>query len=139
MEIRKLNIPPSSIDYCHLRKICGMSEKSIEAAEIGLKHACFNVTLYDDTLLIGMGRVIGDGATAFQIIDIAVHPDYQKQGYGKQIMKEIMSFIEEVQLPGTYVSLIADHPAEHLYQQFGFQMTAPASQGMYVHYPYHSD
>ena len=41
-----------------------------------------------------MGRVIGDGGTAFQIIDIAVHPYYQGQGFGKEILKQVMSFIE---------------------------------------------
>ena len=32
----------------------------------------FNVTLYENDMLIGMGRVIGDGGTVFQIVDIAV-------------------------------------------------------------------
>ena len=41
-----------------------------------------------------MGRVIGDGGTAFQIIDIAVHPSYQGQGFGKEILKQVMAFIE---------------------------------------------
>jgi GNAT superfamily N-acetyltransferase len=33
-----------------------------------------------------MGRVIGDGGTTFQIVDIAVDPDYQGQGYGRVIL-----------------------------------------------------
>ncbi|UXR87233.1 GNAT family N-acetyltransferase [Staphylococcus felis] len=139
MTIQILTSPPHPAEYCHLRKICGLSEKSIHAAEIGLQNSCFAVALYDDDRLIAMGRVIGDGATAFQVIDIAVHPDYQKQGFGKTVMSKIMDYIHEVQVPGTYVSLIADYPAEYLYQQFGFVMTAPQSHGMYLSFPYTSD
>lgn len=35
-----------------------------------------------------MGRVIGDGGTTFQIVDIAVDPDYQGQGYGRVILEK---------------------------------------------------
>ena len=43
-----------------------------------------------------MGRVIGDGGTAFQIIDVAVAQAYQGQGHGRTIMEEIMSYIESI-------------------------------------------
>lgn len=102
---------PSPEDYCNLRANAGMSSKSIEAAIKGLPHACFNVTLYENDMLIGMGRVIGDGGTVFQIVDIAVKDIYQGLGHGMAIMHEIMKYIESVAEEGTYVSLIADYPA----------------------------
>ncbi|WP_251517624.1 MULTISPECIES: GNAT family N-acetyltransferase [Staphylococcus] len=125
---------PNVAEYCHLRKIAGLSEKSETAAKNGLGNACFDVTLYEDDKLIGMGRVIGDGGTAFQIIDIAVDPHYQGMGHGKAIMQHIMEYIETVAVSGTYVSLIADYPADTLYKQFGFISTEPKSTGMYLHY-----
>ena len=78
---------PAVSEYRNLRKIAGLSEKSQKAAAKGLTNACFDVSIYDNQLLIGMGRVIGDGGTAFQIIDIAVNPNYQGQGYGKLSQK----------------------------------------------------
>ncbi|KAF1012847.1 MAG: hypothetical protein GAK31_03933 [Stenotrophomonas maltophilia] len=33
--------------------------------------------------------------------------------------------------PSAYVSLLADGQAHRLYAQYGFALTAPASQGMY--------
>ncbi|MCG1979799.1 GNAT family N-acetyltransferase [Staphylococcus epidermidis] len=105
---------PSPEDYCNLRANAGMSSKSIEAAIKGLPHACFNVTLYENDTLIGMGRVIGDGGTVFQIVDIAVKDTYQGLGHGMTIMHEIMKYIESVAEEGTYVSLIADYPADQL-------------------------
>ncbi|MEJ7523059.1 GNAT family N-acetyltransferase, partial [Staphylococcus saprophyticus] len=84
------HLAPSVEDYLKLRIDAGLSAKSIEAAQRGLPSACFNVTLYHDSSLIGMGRIVGDGGTALQIVDIAVHPDYQGQGYGRTIMEHIM-------------------------------------------------
>ena len=125
---------PTVQDYRNMRKKAGLSEKSRRAAEKGISNACFDVTIYDDDLLIAMGRVIGDGGTAFQIIDIAVEPHYQGQGYGKQVMTEIMKYISSVAEDGTYVSLMADYPADKLYEQFGFMTTEPHSCGMYIKY-----
>ena len=125
---------PTVQDYRNMRKKAGLSEKSQKAAEKGISNACFDVTIYDDDLLIAMGRVIGDGGTAFQIIDIAVEPRYQGQGYGKQVMTDIMKYISSVSEDGTYVSLMADYPADKLYEQFGFMTTEPHSCGMYIKY-----
>ncbi|EHY93334.1 hypothetical protein SSME_05320 [Staphylococcus saprophyticus subsp. saprophyticus KACC 16562] len=115
-----------------MRKVAGLSEKSQKAAEKGISNACFNVTIYHGTDLIGMGRVIGDGGTAFQIIDIAVNPEFQGQGYGKTIMSHIMSYVENEAEEGTYVSLMADYPADQFYAQYGFITTEPHSCGMYI-------
>lgn len=125
---------PSVEDYCNLRKVAGMSEKTTTAAAKGLGNACFDVVIYDDHRAIGMGRVIGDGGTAFQVIDIAVDPRYQGLGYGKMIMIHVKKYIDSVAESSCYVSLIADYPADKLYQQFGFQPTEPNSGGMYILY-----
>jgi len=79
---------------------------------------------------VGMGRVIGDGGTAFQVVDIAVLPEHQGQGLGKRILGEIAAWLGE-HVPETgYVSLLADVPADALYAQFGFVHTAPRTLGM---------
>ena len=73
-------------------------------------------------MLIGMGRVIGDGGTVFQIVDIAVKDIYQGLGHGMAIMHEIMKYIESVAEEGTYVSLIADYPADQLYESLDLKV-----------------
>lgn len=78
-----------------------------------------------------MGRIVGDGGTAYQLVDIAVHPAQQQKGIGKQIMAQLLMYLERQVDPKAYISLIADLPADQLYQQFGFVPTAPQSVGMY--------
>ncbi|ASK61537.1 GNAT family N-acetyltransferase [Virgibacillus phasianinus] len=122
--------PPNPGEYNNLRLEGGMSGKSLEVATIGLKNSLFAVCLYQESRLIGMGRVIGDGGAFFQVVDIVVKPSYQGKGLGKVIMKEIMSYLDQHTYPGSYVSLIADDPANKLYEQFGFRYTYPGSHGM---------
>lgn len=126
--------PPAPADYINLRLEAGMSGKSMEAAKIGLENSLFALTVFHDSTLVAMGRVIGDGGSFFQIVDIAVKPEYQGKGLGKLVMKELMAYLDKHTYEGSYVSLIADVPADKLYEQFGFSYTYPRSQGMYRKY-----
>ena len=58
---------PSVEVYRRLRVASGLSDKSEEAAILGLAGGWYAVTAYRDGEPIGMGRIIGDGGTAFQI------------------------------------------------------------------------
>ncbi|GGP06843.1 GNAT family N-acetyltransferase [Oceanobacillus neutriphilus] len=125
---------PSIEAFNQLRVEAGLSHKEKEAIKIGLPNTLFAVTIYDADTLIGMGRVVGDGAIVFHVVDIVVKPIYQGQGLGKHVMQEIMNYLDNHTYKGSYVSLIADIPADKLYKQFGFRYTAPDSQGMYRMY-----
>ncbi|MCV0425260.1 MAG: GNAT family N-acetyltransferase [Roseibium sp.] len=130
MAIELILKTPSVDTYLQLRTDGGLSGYAREAAETGLKNSLFSVMLLDGDRPIGMGRVIGDGGCFVQVTDIVVLPEYQGQGLGKRLMAAITEFIE-TELPATaYVSLIADVPANRLYEQFGFRETAPRSVGM---------
>jgi len=126
--------PPQVRDYMALRLETGLSGKSKEAAEIGLPNSLFAVSIYEGKILIGMGRVIGDGGAFFQVVDIAVKPSYQRKGLGKTIMNEVMDYLDKNTYAGSYVSLLADMPADQLYKQFGFDYTYPRSCGMVKRY-----
>lgn len=46
-------------------------------------------------------------------------------------MQHLMDYLDQNAPKSGYVSLIADVPADKLYEQFGFAYTAPRSVGMY--------
>jgi GNAT superfamily N-acetyltransferase len=121
---------PSVEDFLRLRKISGLSEKTREAAERGLPNTWYAVTIRHGDTTIGMGRIIGDGGTAFQITDMAVEPAHQGKGLGKAIMAALVDHIHATAPDTGYVSLIADGDAQHLYVKFGFEPVMPASIGM---------
>lgn len=116
--------------YIKMRKLCGLSPRSEEAATIGLKASLYCLMVKVDDQIVGMGRVIGDGGTACQIVDICVLPIHQGKGYGTVIMKHIMNYVHN-ELPRTcFISLIADGDAAYLYEKFGFERVAPGACGM---------
>lgn len=121
---------PSVEDFLRLRKVSGLSEKTRLAAEVGLPNTWFAVTIQQDGRAVGMGRVIGDGGTAFQITDMAVEPGHQGKGLGKQIMAALVDHINTHAPDSAYISLIADGDAQHLYAKFGFEPVTPRSIGM---------
>ena len=121
---------PGCDEYRALRSIAGLSPKTAEAAGRGLPGSLYAVCVRDGGRLIGMGRIVGDGGCNFEVVDIAVHPDYQRRGIGSEIMAARVDYLRSSAPESAYVSLIADGDAPRLYEKFGFQLTAPASVGM---------
>ncbi|WP_338702429.1 GNAT family N-acetyltransferase [Streptomyces sp. Q6] len=115
---------PSVEVYRRLRTDAGLSDKSPEAAALALPHTWYGVVLRHEGEPIGMGRIVGDGGTAFLIVDICVHPDHQGAGLGKRIMAALTQELERRAPATAYVSLIADGPAKFLYEKFGFVETS---------------
>lgn len=121
---------PTVEEYRDLRRLSGLSEKTVEAAERGLPNTLHAVVIETSGNAIGMGRVTGDGGTAYQVVDIAVLPEHQGNGLGKRIVAALVEWLHANAPKSAYISLIADGPAKNLYAQYGFKETAPASVGM---------
>lgn len=123
---------PSVEVFRRLRTEAGLSDKAPEAVALALGNTWHGVVLHHEGEPIGMGRVIGDGGTAFQIVDICVHPAHQGRGLGRRIMAALTEELERRAPATAYVSLIADGPARFLYEKFGFADTAThGSIGMF--------
>lgn len=119
---------PSAEDFCRLRVISGMSPRPLEGARKGLPRSCYGVHILWQGVPVGMGRIVGDGALNFEIVDVAIDPEHQGKGLGRQIMEKIVDWLDEHAFKGAYVSLVADVP--ELYAKFGFSSVRPESEGM---------
>lgn len=53
-------------------------------------------TLWEGEKLIGLARIIGDGATICYLQDILILNSYQGQGFGSRLIKEILKENEEI-------------------------------------------
>ncbi|ELZ10929.1 GCN5-like N-acetyltransferase [Halovivax asiaticus JCM 14624] len=122
---------PTTETFLVLREAAGMPPRSRDGAERGLPNSLFGVTVVHEPTdePVGMGRVVGDGGTVYQLCDMAVHPDHQGRGLGTAIMSAIDDWIAETAPPNAYVNLFAD--VDGFYERFGFEATRPASNGMF--------
>lgn len=107
-------------EYIQLCDAVGWKEyMNYDVTENSLQHSLFGVVVRDDDKTIGMGRVVGDGYIYFYIQDIAVMPEYQGQGIGQRIMKEITSYLKEYAPSQAFIGLFASAGKEAFYQKFG--------------------
>lgn len=121
---------PGIADYRRLREATGLSPKSEAAAERGLAHTTYGVSLLRNGEVVGMGRIVGDGGCFHFVVDIAVVPALQGQGLGKRIMDALDAWLRANAEPSAHVSLFADGDAKHLYARYGFEQS-DKSVGMF--------
>ncbi|UVI27464.1 GNAT family N-acetyltransferase [Paenibacillus spongiae] len=119
---------PGTEEYMALRKAAGLPAKEESTVLTAMNHSIFTVIAREDhSELIGMGRIIGDGACYYQIVDIAIRPSHQDNGIRDLLMKELMSYLEQNAPADAEVIIMADIPLIGLYQKFGFEFTYPKS------------
>lgn len=121
---------PSPEVFRRLRAASGLSDKTPEAAAAGLANTWHAAVVLHGDEPVGMGRVVGDGGTAFLIVDVCVLPEHQGAGLGRRIVAALTRALEERAPESAYVSIIADGDSRHLYAKYGFREVAPASVGM---------
>ncbi|NMH64502.1 GNAT family N-acetyltransferase [Shewanella salipaludis] len=119
---------PSPKEFCEMRVKAGLSPKSLKAATIALPNSLYGISIRHGEALVAMGRVVGDGACNFEVVDVAVDPTYQGKGLGRKVMEYIDNYLSSVALEGSYVSMIADEPV--FYEKLGYKLVSPSCQGM---------
>jgi ribosomal protein S18 acetylase RimI-like enzyme len=64
------------------------------AVEIALRNTIFSVCAMEEQYIVGLGRIVGDGAISFLLTNIIVRPSHQRRGIGSLIVKRLCSCIE---------------------------------------------
>lgn len=82
---------------------------------------CGAVVHHADGSLVGMGRVVGDGAFYFYVQDVVVHPDHQGQGLGRLLVETLVDQVRTVAPGHCFVGLFATPAAEKLYRGLGWE------------------
>lgn len=122
---------PDSKEYLELRLAAGLSQRNESITATVLSNSIFSVVIKDDnSKLIGMGRIIGDGGFHYQIVDIAADPNHTGTEIQKVIMNEITSYLDLNAPKDAFVIIMAELSAISLYNKYGFELTYPNSMSM---------
>lgn len=87
--IRYENSKPNLGGYRKLYESTGWAPPasiSDEVLQMALDNSWYWISAYDDQKLIGIGRLVSDGALYAFVCDMIVDPDYRKQGIGTSIL-----------------------------------------------------
>lgn len=112
--------PPKPEQFAHLRSLVGWNNPELAVLARSIRQSLYWVSVFCSEQLIGLGRVVGDGAMYFYIQDIIVHPHFQDQKVGSLIMQSINHYLNNQCEKGATVGLFAAKGKEAFYQQFGY-------------------
>ena len=103
-------------ELSNLYKIAPLGDKSSELLKKVFTNSMFKYFVYDNNKLVGVGRALADGADCSYICDVAIHPDYQGKGLGKEIIERLIDDSKEHKK----IILYAVPSKKPFYAKFGF-------------------
>lgn len=108
----------------HLKNTVGWINYSEEVSKQALLLSRSIICAYDKNLLIGVIRLIGDGMYNI-IVDLIVHPKYQKMGIGTKLLELMENKILTNSAEGQSVSVFLNSSKgyENFYKQNGYVVT----------------
>jgi GNAT superfamily N-acetyltransferase len=102
-----------------------LGEKNPDDLRVAFTNSRFKVFAFDGARLVGAGRAIADGVDCAYLCDVAIHPDYQGQGLGRELMTQLRRLTEGHRK----VLLYAAAGKEGFYRRLGF---APLPNAMAI-------
>ncbi len=107
---------------------------NFDVAETSLMNSIYCITVKDknNKQIVGMGRIIGDGAIYFYIQDIIVHPNYERKGIGKDIMNILVEYLNLNAPDKAFVGLFSSQGKEPFYEKYDFKDYSPNMTGMFT-------
>jgi len=106
------------VEYRRLRGAVGWSDPGVDDDILGAAlDSTWNVTARDDAgELLGMARLMDDGALYATVCDMVVDPSHQHSGVGRAIFERILARAGGRSL----VALVATSAGEPMYRAAGF-------------------
>lgn len=105
-----------------LRNREGWTHTEVFQAQKALERTLFSVAACSDGEIVGMGRLVGDGALIWYIQDVIVAPEHRGEGIGRAIVVRLVEYAKANSLPGTGVAigLMSARGKEPFYEKLGF-------------------
>lgn len=100
-----------------LYKLAPLGTKSPNDLALVFSSSKFKCFVYHEKTLIGAGRALADGKDCSYLGDIAVHPEYQGLGIGKQIVQNLVRLSQGHKK----ILLYANPGKEGFYAKLGFK------------------
>lgn len=117
------NARPEAAEVCALAVAVGWRDPArhgIDAVQRVWDLAPCTVLARDGEKLVGMCRASWDGAIMAEVKNVVVHPDYQRQGIGTELVRLLLEGLERLQV--SHVTLITGPGQEAFYERFGFEV-----------------
>ena len=111
-------------DFVRLRTVTGFADIPLAHAAKALQNGLVNVSAIYDGKLVGMGRLVGDGAMYWYLQEVIVLPEYQGQGIGRLIVNYLVDYATAHSATGKFTTIggVSAKGKEGFYQKLGFEV-----------------
>lgn len=109
-------------ELSQLYKVAPLGDKNPADLEKAFSNSMFKCFVFDANKLVGVGRGLADGVDCSYICDIAILPEYQGAGLGKNIVARLVEFSK-----GHKKIILYSYPGkESFYKALGFKRMSTA-------------
>lgn len=123
---------PTVEEYAALTGAVGFKAHPPEAIRIGLANTWCAACAVVDGSLVGLGRIVGDGALHFCVTGIMVAPSHQRSGIGSAIVEALLAKVKQVPHANVLVEALPLPGLESFYARFGFAASRQYAPGMHL-------
>lgn len=93
-------------EYLYLREKVGWVKLTNGQAQLAIDNCIYSIKAIDKQgNILGMGRIVGDGAVICYIQDLVVVPEAQGMGVGSMIIEALIDFVNGIREEGTTMML----------------------------------
>ena len=128
-------------DFQDLHIKLGWKYLTDELVKASLDGSMFKVSVRLDAKVVGIARIIGDGATHGLLADVIVDPDYQGKGVGKAMIMHLMDKVQAFVDDGRdefLVELLPTTGKIDFYKKCGFKHKPENMEGVYKWFKNHN-
>lgn len=111
-------------DFIRLRIQTGFAEIPVNHARKALQNGLINVSAIYNGELVGMGRLVGDGAMYWYLQEIIILPQFQRKGIGTMIVNHLVDYAKANSMTGKFTTVggVSAKGKEPFYKEMGFDI-----------------
>ena len=119
-------------DFVRLRIEAGFVEIPVEHARKALQNGLLNVSAIYNGELVGMGRLVGDGAMYWYLQEIIILPNFQRKGIGTMIVNHLIDYAKANSITGKFTTIggVSAKGKEPFYKKMGFDIISTGIKKM---------
>ena len=132
MTIEIVHRPPTVAEFAAVTAAVGFKPHPEEAIALGLANSFCCVCALDGEEVIGVGRIVGDGALHFYLTGIMIIPVWQRRGVGTRIVEALLARVKEVPYENALIEALPLPRLDRFYARFGFRACRQYAPGMHL-------
>ena len=131
-QIRLVDNVLQAEDFIRLRIEAGFVEIPVEHARKALQNGLLNVSAIYKGELVGMGRLVGDGAMYWYLQEIVILPQFQRKGIGTMIVNHLVDYAKANSTTGKFTTIggVSAKGKELFYEKMRFEIISNGMKKM---------